>query len=73
MHNPADDTAIVHALLASNLLWQVRLYALPLLVVEPEQIPAHEFPARPKTNQYRIVRAKELMSSDPSITVVIFV
>jgi hypothetical protein len=66
MHNPADDTAIVHALLTSNLLWQVRLYALPLLVAEPEQIPAHEFHPSPKANQYRIVRAKKLMSSDPS-------
>jgi hypothetical protein len=43
MNNPTDDAAIIRAFLASNLLWQARLNALPLLVAEPEQIPAHEF------------------------------
>jgi hypothetical protein len=36
MNNSADDTAIIRALLAPNLLWQVRLNAPPLLVAEPE-------------------------------------
>jgi len=37
-----------------------------LLVAQPKQVPAHNPDPLPKTNQDRIVRAKKLMSSDPS-------
>jgi hypothetical protein len=37
-----------------------------LFVAQPKQVPAHNPDPLPTTNQDRIVRAKKLMSSDPS-------
>ena len=45
---------------------QMRFDPSPLLVAQPKQVPAHNPDPLPKTNQDRIVRAKKLMSSDPS-------
>jgi hypothetical protein len=42
MHDAADDTAIIHSLLAPNIGWQMRLDPRPLLIAQPEQIPAHQ-------------------------------
>jgi hypothetical protein len=48
MQDSADDAAIIHPLLASNIRWQMRLDPLPLLIAQPEQIPAHEFKSFPE-------------------------
>jgi hypothetical protein len=66
VHNAADDAAIVRSLDTPYIRRQVRFDPLPLLVAQPKQIPAHDPDPLPKTNQDRIVRAKELMSSNPS-------
>ena len=42
MYDAADDTAVVHSLLAANIRWQIRRDPFPLLVGKPKQIPAHE-------------------------------
>jgi len=42
MNDAADDAAIVRSLLATRLLRQMRFNALPLLVAQPEQVPAHD-------------------------------
>ena len=44
---------------------QVRFDAIPLLIAQPKQVPAHDPDPLPKTNQNRIVRPEKLMSSDP--------
>jgi hypothetical protein len=66
MHDAADDAAIVHPLDAPDIPRQLRFDPLPLLIVQPKQVPAHDPNPLPKTNQDRIVRAEKLMSSDPS-------
>jgi hypothetical protein len=66
MHDPADDPAIVYALDAAHIGRQIRFDPSPLLVAQPKQIPPHDPDPLPKTNQDRIVRAKKLMSFDPS-------
>jgi hypothetical protein len=70
MHDAADDAAIVDALNATYIRRQMRFDPLPLLVVQPKQIPPHDPDPLPKTNQDRIVRAEELMSSDPSVPLI---
>jgi uncharacterized protein len=69
MHDAADDSAIVRPLDAPDIRRQVRFDPLPLLIAQPKQVIAHDPNPLPKTNQDRIVRAKKLMSSDPSTTV----
>ena len=66
MHDAADGAAIVHPLDAPDIRWQAGLDPLPLRIAQPKQVPAHDPNPLPKTNQYRIVRAEKLMSSDPS-------
>jgi hypothetical protein len=66
MHDAADDAAIVHPLDAPDIPRQLRFDPLPLLIVQPKQVPAHDPNPLPKTNQDRIVRAEKLMSSDPN-------
>jgi hypothetical protein len=61
----ADDAAIIRPLDASNIRRQVRFDPLPLLIAQPKQVLAHDQNPLPKENQNRIVRLKELMSSDP--------
>jgi len=66
MHNPADNTPIVHSLNTAHVYRQMRLNPLPLLIAQPKEILAHDPDPLPKSNQDRIVTAQELMSSDPS-------
>jgi hypothetical protein len=66
VHNAADDAAIVRPLNPAYVRRQVRFDPIPLLIVQPKQAPAHDPNPLPKTNQDRIVCAKELMSSDPN-------
>jgi hypothetical protein len=66
MHDAADDAAVVRPLDAPYIRRQMRLDPSPLLIAQPKQVPAHNPDPLPKTNQDRIVRAKKLMSSDPS-------
>src|SRR5580692_544424 len=66
MHDTADDAAVVRPLDAPYIRRQMRFDPSPLLVAQPKQVPAHNPDPLPKTNQDRIVRAKKLMSSDPS-------
>ena len=62
--DPAGHAAVVCSLDAAHIRRQMRFNPCPLLVAQLEQIPAHR--SSPNTNQYRIVRAERLMSSDPS-------
>ena len=66
MHDAADDAAVVRPLDAPYIRRQMRFDPSPLLVAQPKQVPAHNPDPLPTTNQDRIVRAKKLMSSDPS-------
>ena len=66
MYDPADDAAIVRSFNAPHIRRQMRFDPFPLLIAKPKQVLAHNPDPLPKTNQDRIVRAKELMSSDPS-------
>src|SRR6266536_5309960 len=66
VHDAADDAAIVRPLDAPYIRRQVRFDAIPLLIAQPKQVPAHAPDPLPKTNQNRIVRPEKLMSSDPS-------
>src|SRR5262245_49505164 len=66
MHDTADDAAIIGSLDPAHIRRQVRFDPLPLLIAKPKQVPGHDPNPLPKTNQDRIVRAEELMSSDPS-------
>ena len=66
MHDTADDAAVVRPFDAPYIRRQMRFDPSPLLVAQPKQVPAHNPDPLPKTNQDRIVRAKKLMSSDPS-------
>jgi hypothetical protein len=70
MYDATDDAPVIRSLDAAYIGRQLRLDPRPLFVAQPEQIPAHH--SSPNTNHYRIVGTKRLMSSDPSITVVIF-
>ena len=65
MHDTANHAVIIHPLNASYIRRQQRL-DLPLLVIQPKCFSARSRSLLPKTNQDRIVREKELMSSDPS-------
>ena len=67
MHDAADDAAVVRPLDAPYIRRQMRFDPYPLLVAQPKQVPAHNPDPLPTTNQDRIVRAKKLMSSDPSL------
>jgi len=69
MDNAADHTAIFRPLDAPDIRRQVRFNPLPLLIAQPKQILAH-IPI-PFQFRIRIVFSQKLMSSDPSITVVI--
>jgi hypothetical protein len=66
MHDAADDAAVVRPLDAPYIRRQMRFDSSPLFVAQPKQVPAHNPDPLPTTNQDRIVRAKKLMSSDPS-------
>ena len=66
MHDAADDAAVVRPLDDPYIRRQMRFDPSPLLVAQPKQVPAHNPDPLPTTNQDRIVRAKKLMSSDPS-------
>ena len=72
MDDPADDTAIVNSLYATDIGRQMRLDPKPLLVAQPKQIPAHDpgpFPKRIRTvwNQDCVNAAAKLMSFDPNL------
>src|SRR5713101_950863 len=62
VHDPADHAPVICSLNAAHIRRQMRLNPCPLFVAQPEQISAHE--SSPNTNQYRIVEAERLMSSD---------
>jgi hypothetical protein len=64
VYDPADHAPVVCSLDAAHIRRQMRFNPCPLLVVQPEQISAHQF--FPNTNQYRIVQTEKLMSSDPN-------
>ena len=66
MHDAADDAAVVRPLDAPYIRRQMSFDPSPLFVAQPKQVPAHNPDPLPTTNQDRIVRAKKLMSSDPS-------
>ena len=66
MHDAANDAAVVRPLDAPYIRRQMRFDPSPLLVAQPKQFPAHNPDPPSTTNQDRIVRAKKLMSSDPS-------
>src|SRR5262245_49994997 len=66
MHDTADDAAIIGSLDPAHIRRQVKFDPLPLLIAKPKKVPGHDPNPLPKTNQDRIVRAKKLMSSDPS-------
>src|SRR5262249_18677655 len=66
MHDAADNLPIVHSINPSHIRRQMRLDPLPLLTTQPKQVLAHDPDPLQKTNQDRIVRTQELMSSDPS-------
>src|ERR1700719_4865148 len=68
MDDAADHPAIVGPLDPSDIRRQVRLNPLPLLFVQPKQLPAHIPIPLPNSNQDRIFRPQELMSSDPNST-----
>jgi hypothetical protein len=42
MDDAADDTAVVHPLDAAHIRRQTRFDPLPLFIVQPKQIPAHD-------------------------------
>jgi uncharacterized protein len=76
MYDAADDTTIIRPLDTPNIRRQMRFYPLPLLMAQPKQVLAHD-PTPQKTNhaiwnQDCLGCAADLMSSDPSITVVDF-
>jgi hypothetical protein len=48
MHDAADDPTIIDPLHAPDIRRQVRLDPLPLLIVQPKQIPAHDPNSFPK-------------------------
>jgi hypothetical protein len=50
MHDAADDAAIIHPLDAPHIRRQVRLNPLPLLIIEPKQVLAHD-PNPPSQNE----------------------
>jgi len=66
VHDATDNPAIIHSLLATNIRRQMQLDPFPLLLVQPEQIPAHGPESLAKTKQYRIVRTEGFLSSDPT-------
>src|SRR5690242_883846 len=70
MHDAADHATIVLALDAAYARRQVRLNPSPLLITQPKEVLAHDPDPLPKTNQDRIVRTHELMSSDPRINAI---
>ena len=70
VYDAADNAAIVFPLDTAHIGRQVRFDPLPLRIAQPKQIPAHD-PILPQENQYRIVTAGKLMSSNPSITVAV--
>jgi hypothetical protein len=47
MHNPANDTAIIHSLNTTHVCRQMRLNPLPLLITQPKEVLAHD-PDPPK-------------------------
>ena len=65
MHNPADDAAVVRALDTTHIRRQMRFNPLPT-ARRLAKIDSCSSILPSKTNQYRIVRAEKLMSSDPS-------
>jgi hypothetical protein len=67
MYDSADDTPIVRSLDTSNIRRQMWLDPLPLLITQPKQVLAHDPDPLQKTNQDRIIRTQELMSSDPRL------
>jgi hypothetical protein len=42
VHDAADDAAIIHPLFAPDIRWQMGFDPIPLLIAQPEQIPAHQ-------------------------------
>jgi hypothetical protein len=64
VHNAADNAAIVLPLDTAHVGRQARFDPLPLLVAQPQQIPAHDPNPSQKENQY--VTAENLMSSHPN-------
>src|SRR5262245_29779629 len=67
MHDAADHAAVIHPRLAPDVRCQLRFDPAPLLVRQPKQLAAHYPRPLSRKNHYRSVRAKELMSSNPSI------
>ena len=70
MHDAADDTPIVRSFDPSHIGRQTRLDPPPLLIAQPEKVPAHH-PDPPNEsgsarNQDRLAAAAKLMSFDPS-------
>jgi hypothetical protein len=53
VYDAADDATIIYSLHTANICRQMRLDPLPLLVAQPEKVPAHD-PDPPK-KRIRIV------------------
>jgi hypothetical protein len=53
VHDAADDPAIVHSFDAPDIRRQVRFDPLPLRIVQPKQVPAHD--PNPFQKRIRIV------------------
>jgi uncharacterized protein len=66
MHDAANHAAIIRSFNTADVRRQVRFDPTPLLIAQPKQVCAHDPKPLPKANQDRIVRAEQLMSSDPS-------
>jgi hypothetical protein len=50
VYDAADDATIIYSLHTTNICRQMRLDPLPLLVAQPEKVPAHD----PDPSQKRI-------------------
>jgi hypothetical protein len=66
VHDAADNAPIIHPLLAADIRGEMRFDPAPLPVCQLKQLAAHNSqPPSSRKNHYRIVKAKELMSSNP--------
>jgi hypothetical protein len=58
VQDATDDAAVVHPLDPPNIRREMRFDLLPLLIVQPKKVPAHDPKSLPKENQNRIVNAE---------------
>src|SRR5437763_4773362 len=60
VHDAADDAAIVHPLDPPYIRRQVRFDAIPLLIAQPEQIPAHDPDPLPENESESYCRSRKI-------------